>query len=159
MPNVVITGANQGIGLEFARQLRARGDSVFGSCRANPGPLAEIGATVVKDIETTDAASIEKLVAAAPADTNMLILNAAVLPLDGCDTIGELDASKMVRLDLLKMLSPLGIAFDTIMFPYRSSSAWKSTRWRHSWLPRRLSRRASCPRAPWSCCHRWGRQP
>ena len=38
----VITGANQGIGLEFVKQLRARGESVWGSCRANEGPLAEL---------------------------------------------------------------------------------------------------------------------
>lgn len=33
MAHVVITGANRGIGLEFARQFQARGDKVTALCR------------------------------------------------------------------------------------------------------------------------------
>lgn len=34
MPSVLITGANRGLGLEFARQYLADGWRVFGACRA-----------------------------------------------------------------------------------------------------------------------------
>lgn len=107
MPNVVITGANQGIGLEFARQLRARGEAVWGSCRASPGPLSDIGATVVPNCEVTDAASLAALTAAAPASVDTLILNAGVLPLDGCDVVGELDAAKMLRCLEVNSVAPM----------------------------------------------------
>lgn len=106
----VITGANQGIGLEFARQLRARGEAVWGSCRASAGGLAEIGATPVPDVELTDKASVERLVAAAPGSVDMLILNAGVLPLDGCDNIGDLDAAKTLKVLEINSVAPLMVA-------------------------------------------------
>ena len=43
MPNVLITGANRGLGLEFTRQYLADGWRVFATCR-NPGDAAELHA-------------------------------------------------------------------------------------------------------------------
>lgn len=42
-PNVLVTGANRGIGLEFTRQLLARGDRVIAACR-RPGQAHALGA-------------------------------------------------------------------------------------------------------------------
>uniref|UniRef100_UPI002623BA10 SDR family NAD(P)-dependent oxidoreductase n=1 Tax=Thermomonas sp. TaxID=1971895 RepID=UPI002623BA10 len=41
----VVTGANRGVGLEFTRQLLARGDRVVASCR-HPGKATELNALV-----------------------------------------------------------------------------------------------------------------
>jgi len=41
MPHVLVTGANRGIGLEFARQLLARGERVVATCR-QPGRALEL---------------------------------------------------------------------------------------------------------------------
>ena len=41
--NVLVTGANRGIGLEFTRQLLARGDRVIAACR-RPGQAHALGA-------------------------------------------------------------------------------------------------------------------
>ena len=47
--NVVVTGANAGLGLELCKQLTARGDVVYASCRA---PTAELEAVGVKKVRT-----------------------------------------------------------------------------------------------------------
>lgn len=39
--NAVVTGANRGIGLEFARQWLARGERVIATCR-RPGKATEL---------------------------------------------------------------------------------------------------------------------
>ena len=41
--DVLVTGGNRGIGLEFVRQLLARGDRVVATCR-HPGKAAALNA-------------------------------------------------------------------------------------------------------------------
>ncbi len=66
MSNVLITGANRGIGLELAKQYAARGDHVFATCR-NPGAadalneLAGENLTVL-ELVPTNAASVAAVV-------------------------------------------------------------------------------------------------
>jgi NAD(P)-dependent dehydrogenase (short-subunit alcohol dehydrogenase family) len=78
--NVLITGANRGIGLEFAKQCVARGDRVVATAR-DPGKateLAETGAKVV-ELDVASAASIEGLLGrAGPEPIDILINNAGV---------------------------------------------------------------------------------
>ena len=77
--NVLITGANRGIGLEFVRQLASRGDHVIATAR---------------NLESADA-----LRALADADPDRITLTAldATSPEDWCRLAGELDG---VALDL-----------------------------------------------------------
>lgn len=61
MATVCITGPNRGIGLELARQCRARDDDVIAIVR-NPTPdLVETGAEIVSGIDVTDAGSVAQL--------------------------------------------------------------------------------------------------
>lgn len=63
-PRAIITGANRGLGLEFARQLRAAGWDVVGTAR-DPKEAAElrtVGATVLQ-LDVTDQASVDALAA------------------------------------------------------------------------------------------------
>jgi len=67
MPVVLITGANRGLGLEFARQYLADGWQVFAWCRdpASAGELKRLakgssGKLTVVSMDVTDAASIHK---------------------------------------------------------------------------------------------------
>jgi NAD(P)-dependent dehydrogenase (short-subunit alcohol dehydrogenase family) len=78
--NIVITGANRGIGLEFAKQCTARGDRVIGTAR-KPGEAAELKATGARvvELDVADPASIAALlgrIGAEPID--ILINNAGV---------------------------------------------------------------------------------
>src|SRR5690242_6670590 len=62
MATWLITGAGRGIGLELARQLRARGDDVIGTVRddAKAGALREIGAQI-EIVDVSDPAAIDAL--------------------------------------------------------------------------------------------------
>jgi len=58
MANVVITGANRGIGLELAKLFAARGDSVTGICRQDSDELEEIADQVISGIDLTNDESL-----------------------------------------------------------------------------------------------------
>lgn len=88
----VVTGANRGIGLEFTRQLLARGNRVIASCR-QPGKATELNALVghhpgrlrVVPLDVADAASRAALIAELPLvleeddRIDLLVNNAGVL--------------------------------------------------------------------------------
>ena len=62
MANVVITGANRGIGLELARLYEARGDSVTAICREGNEEIEDIADQVIAGIDVTDEENLPKVV-------------------------------------------------------------------------------------------------
>ena len=58
----LVTGANRGIGLEYCRQLRDRGEQVIGVCRQSSEALNDLGIQVEKEIELTNDNAISDLV-------------------------------------------------------------------------------------------------
>lgn len=90
MDTAVITGANRGIGLELARQLRDRGYHVIGVCRRSSPQLDALGVEVESGIDVTDAASLRDL-----ADRlrgrriELLVNNAGLLRPSSLDGIEE----------------------------------------------------------------------
>lgn len=92
---VLITGANQGIGLEFAKQYAARGWTVIATHRRNTTPeeLATLAAKYpkvrVERMDVTDAAQIEALGAklkGVPID--ILLSNAGLVRTDPLEKVG-----------------------------------------------------------------------
>ena len=84
---VLITGANRGLGLEFARQYAEAGWKVIGTARqpAEATDLADLGARVMQ-LDVADGESVAKLAAALedqPID--LLINNAGMANRDGMD--------------------------------------------------------------------------
>lgn len=80
MSTVLITGANRGLGLEFARQYAADGDRVLATCRA-PEAAAELkdleGDIEVHRLDVTDLAGIAELARALEAEPIDILINNA----------------------------------------------------------------------------------
>ncbi len=61
MATYLITGTNRGIGLEYCRQLRARGDHTIAVCREASEELKQLGIQVEEGIEITSDSSVAEL--------------------------------------------------------------------------------------------------
>ena len=80
MLNVIVTGANRGIGLELCRTLAARGERVTALCRRPAPELVADGITVHDGYDVTDGDAIRSLAAGfEPASVDWLINNAGIL--------------------------------------------------------------------------------
>lgn len=88
MANVVITGANRGIGLELTRAYAEAGDKVFAACRA-PADASDLkaltGDIAVHQVDVTDHASIDRLAAEISVPVDIVIANAGVYGQSGAD--------------------------------------------------------------------------
>ena len=83
MPNVLVTGANRGVGLALAGAYAARGDSVIATARkpsdADALARAHPGVRVLA-LDVTDAAALDRLAATLKAETlDIVICNAGIM--------------------------------------------------------------------------------
>ena len=107
MKNVVITGANRGIGLELARHYRAEGWRVTGVCRESSPELEGTAAQIINGIDVTSKESIDRLVGTLRGQTIDLLINNAGLMLN--ETLGSLDFDSL-RLQMeINAFAPLRI--------------------------------------------------
>ena len=58
MGSYLVTGANRGIGLEYCRQLKERGDNVIAVCRSASDELKELGVSIATDVDITSDNSV-----------------------------------------------------------------------------------------------------
>lgn len=96
MAQVLIVGANRGIGLELAKQHAARGDAVLATCRTpSPGltALASEGVTLEADVDVTTAPGRTRLVEAVGTRALDVVWLVAGVLRD--DALGELDADSV----------------------------------------------------------------
>ncbi|GHA35241.1 SDR family oxidoreductase [Photobacterium aphoticum] len=112
MATVLITGANRGLGLEFARQYAEKGWQVLATCRTPE--TADHLQTLAKthtDIEllrvdVTDEADILALASHLSGRAiDHLILNAGVLG-DDCATLGEMTQAKWLEVLTINTVAP-----------------------------------------------------
>ncbi|MFC3096077.1 SDR family oxidoreductase [Alteromonas sediminis] len=88
MANVVIIGANRGIGLELAKQYAVRGDTVIAVCRKASAPLLQVGCEVIEHVDVSDDQLVDSLAARIPVNQiDTLIHNAGILKSDTLATI------------------------------------------------------------------------
>ena len=105
MSVAVVTGGNRGIGLEFARQLSARGASVVAVCRQSSPELDALGVRIESGVDVTQPAAWARLAGRlAHDDIDLLIQNAGVLLADSLD---DMDPDKMRAQFELNAVAPI----------------------------------------------------
>ena len=105
MATYLVTGANRGIGLEYCRQLKARGETVVAVCRQSADELEALKLRIETGIELSDESSIAELVArldGLPLDG--VILNAGIIQSMG---LVDLDPEGIRRQFEVNALAPL----------------------------------------------------
>ena len=118
MQNILITGANRGIGLALTKAFLSHGGSrVFASCR-NPADAAELnalaesraGRLLVLQMDVNDEASIKRAVDAVSAEAgslDVLINNAGISGSDGARNLGQLLAAEVATVITTNAVAPL----------------------------------------------------
>ena len=107
MKTVLVTGANQGIGLELCRQFQKRGDIVIAACRRASAELSKLGCRAIEDVEVTDDASVARLAAGlAGQRLDVLVNNAGILSEESLD---DLDFERVRRQFEVNALGPLRV--------------------------------------------------
>jgi NAD(P)-dependent dehydrogenase (short-subunit alcohol dehydrogenase family) len=106
---VLITGANRGLGLEFARQYAAAGWTVIATAR-NPADAADLNALGVRvmALDVADQDSVNGLVRALGATpVDLLINNAGIFPRVG--TLAETDFDDVARTYSVNTIGPMRV--------------------------------------------------
>ena len=111
---ILITGANRGLGLEFARRYAERGDEVFAATRTGE-PLPGITATPIR-LDVASTPSIEAAAATVGRETeslDLLINNAGVYNGAGgsnAEKLGELKVTDAHKVLVVNAVGPILIA-------------------------------------------------
>lgn len=101
MKNVVISGANRGIGLEFVRQFDALGHQVTGLCRQSSAELNQLGVSVLEGIDVRSPGNLAEV-----ALVDLLILNAGIWR---DESLGSIDYQTLSEQFEVNALGPLRI--------------------------------------------------
>ena len=105
MGTYLITGANRGIGLEYCRQLKQRGDHVIAVCRKVSEELKELEVSIEAHIDITSAVDIERLAKKLDGQKlDVLINNAAIVERFSLE---NLDINSIRRQFEVNALAPL----------------------------------------------------
>lgn len=112
MPTVLITGANRGIGLEFARQYRDEGWEVIATCRSpeSATELKELGV----EIDRLDVGNGEDVLELARRlsgrSIDLLVNNAGIYGDRESQSFGSVDAEEWLRVLRVNVVGPLKVA-------------------------------------------------
>ncbi len=105
MSTYLVTGSNRGIGLEFCKQLKESGKSVFATCRKASNQLTELGVQVIEDVDISSIKSIDKLKNNLKGiEIDCLINNAGIAEYNSLDNF---DLKSIKRQFEINALSPI----------------------------------------------------
>jgi len=116
MRNMLVTGANRGLGLEFARQYAIDGWKVYAACR-DPDAAKELvqlaaesgGAIRVLALEVTDAASVRAAAQSLAGDPIDLLVNNAGVGSPKKQRLGSLDYAAWAQVLDVNTLGPMRV--------------------------------------------------
>ena len=114
MSTALVIGASRGIGIELARQLAARGDTVIATCRERDEALDALGVRVIDGIDVTDDEAVARL-ADALRDTppDLVIHNAGILEGDRFESLSldsmrrQFEVNSLGPLRVVRALAPI----------------------------------------------------
>ena len=102
MVNVVITGANRGIGLEFTKQYLAKGYKVYALCRNSSDELRDSGATIIDRVDVGNPETLpESLSKIKDVSIDILINNAGVLGRESIDNWDPITIEHQFRVNAM----------------------------------------------------------
>ncbi len=112
MPNVIVTGANRGIGLQLCSALKERGYIVTALCRQPGDALERLGVNIHDHYDVTDDAAIAAFArTVAPGTIDLLINNAGILRGMSLD---ELDIESARQQFEVNALGPLRVTHSLL---------------------------------------------
>jgi NAD(P)-dependent dehydrogenase (short-subunit alcohol dehydrogenase family) len=154
MPSVLITGANRGIGLEFARQYSNGGWDVIATARQSSPELDELGVKV-EPLDLADADAVAGIVAKIDGPLDLLIANAGTNhPMNAEDAEGAREWQVMMMVNSIapfmlgKALLPRVAEANGKMIAISSGMGSISGN-NGGWIPYRTSK--SALNMAWSC--------
>lgn len=107
MSNVVITGANRGIGLELVKYYRAQGDEVYALCRHSSEQLDQTGAKIIDKVDVGNPEALpDALSRIKDVKIDLLINNAGVL---ARETLSDWDTHTVEHQFRVNALGPVVI--------------------------------------------------
>ena len=107
MKHVVITGANRGIGFQFAKQYSEAGYKVTAICRNNSKQLTELDVDIIEGVDVTkesDLLRMKESIGSKPID--ILINNAGLL---NNDELGDIDGGSLRAQYEVNAIAPLRV--------------------------------------------------
>jgi NAD(P)-dependent dehydrogenase (short-subunit alcohol dehydrogenase family) len=108
MLEVLITGANRGIGLALAQQHVARGDRVLAVVRESSSQLDALDLQIEAPVELTDADAVQALATRLQARRfDRLVLNAGILHSERLEDFGANSAAQVLAQFTVNALAPL----------------------------------------------------
>ncbi|WP_320676237.1 SDR family oxidoreductase [Prochlorococcus sp. MIT 1300] len=105
MATVLVTGSNRGIGLEYCKQLKQRGDDVIATCRTSSSELDALGVKVETNVDVSSGESVLNLKQKLEGtNIDVLIQNAGIAEYN---SLLGLDPESVIRQFQVNALSPL----------------------------------------------------
>ena len=119
MSTYLVTGANRGIGLEYCRQLKQRGEHVIAVCRSTSDELNNLGVSVETDVDLTSDEQVADLVTRLQGEPlDVLINNAGIVERISLE---QLDFDSIRRQFEVNALGPLRLTHALLPHLHRGS--------------------------------------